>query len=328
MRDLRALPKVELHIHLEGSMRIATIVELADRNGVGVPNGLTNAGWQFRDSVHFIEQYVEVCSLLTELDDFRRLGYEFCHDLAVAGVRYAEAAFSPSNHAARMGDRFGPIEAVLDGLAAGERDFKVGVALCPDIIRDLGMEEAERVLEVALKFAGRGVVALNASGSERAPVAPFGTLFRRAKAAGLRSVPHAGEWAGPENVWATLSYEPDRIGHGVRSIEDPTLVEVLAERGIPLEIAPISNVATGVYRSLEQHPLPRLRHAGVVVTLNSDDPPLFGAWLDGVYEAARHVWGDSDEDLAALARAGVLASFADAALKRDVLAGIDAWLGS
>ena len=328
MRDLRALPKVELHVHLEGSMRVATMVELADRNGLAVPDGLTDAGWRFRDSLDFIEQYVAMCSVLTRLDDFRRIAYEFCADLAAAGVRYAEAAFSPSNHASRMGDRFGPIEAVLDGLAAGERDFGVPVVLCPDIIRDLGIEEAERVLEVALTFAGRGVVALNASGSEQAAVAPFGTFFRRAKGGGLRSVPHAGEWAGPENVWETLAYEPDRIGHGVRSIEDPRLVELLAERSIPLEIAPISNIATGAYPSLDQHPLPRLRHAGVVVTLNSDDPPMFGAWLDDVYEAARRVWGDSDDDLADLARAGVRASFADAAVKHDVLAGIDTWLAA
>ena len=329
MRDLVALPKVELHVHLEGSIRVETVHELADRNGVAVPLALTNAGWRFRNFVDFIEQYVAMCDLLTRIDDFRRAAYEFCEDLSLAGVRYAEAAFSPSNHAERMNDWFGPIEAALDGLAAGERAFGVQVRLCPDIVRDLGMEPAERVLQVALTFAGRGVIALNAAGSERAAVAPFGALFRRAKDAGLRSVPHAGEWAGPTSVWQTLnSYEPDRLGHGVRSIEDRALVEHLTEVQIPLEICPVSNVATGVYPSLQAHPLPRLREAGVVVTLNSDDPPMFGAWLDDVYAAARDAWGYSDDDLAALARAGVAASFADADLKRDVLDGIDAWLAT
>jgi adenosine deaminase len=327
MRDLAALPKVELHVHLEGAIRIETVRELADRNGVAVSPALTSAGWQFRDSLDFIEQYVAMCNLLTRVDDFRRTAYEFCEDLALAGVRYAEAAFSPSNHAERMNDWFGPIEAALDGLAAGEQAFGVRVRLCPDIVRDLGMEPAERVLQVALEFAGRGVIGLNAAGSERADVAPFGALFRRAKQAGLRSVPHAGEWAGPASVWQTLaSYEPDRLGHGVRSIEDGALIEHLAEAHIPLEVCPVSNIATGVYPSLEEHPLPRLLDAGVIVTLNSDDPALFGAWLDDVYATARDAWGYSDGDLAAFSRAGVAASFADADLKRDMFAGIDAWL--
>ena len=188
---------------------------------------------------------------------------------------------------------------------------------------------AERTLEVATKFAGRGIVGLNAAGSERAPVAAFASVFARARDAGLRSVPHAGEWAGPENVWQTLEhYAPDRIGHGVRSIEDPHLVEELATRGIPLEIAPVSNVATGVYASLDEHPFSRLRDAGVVVTLNSDDPSMFGGWVDGVFEVARDTWGLSDDTLAELAAAGVRASFADDDMKATLLAGIDAWLAA
>jgi aminodeoxyfutalosine deaminase len=202
----------------------------------------------------------------------------------------------------------GSIEAVLDGLEAGRRDFGVTTRLAPDLVRDSGLEMAERSLEVALKFAGRGVVSLNAAGSERAPVPPFGPLFRRAKDAGLRSVPHAGEWAGPRNVWETLEhYLPDRIGHGVRAVDDPALVEHLASTGIPLEVSPISNVATGVY---------------------TDDPPMFGAWLTDVFEMARESWGYDDGELAEIARAGVRASFADDDLKRGILGDIDAWLAT
>jgi adenosine deaminase len=182
---------------------------------------------------------------------------------------------------------------------------------------------------VATKFAGQGVVALNAAGSERAPVAAFASVFERARDAGLRSVPHAGEWAGPENVWQTLEhYAPDRIGHGVRSIEDPRLLAVLAARGIPLEVAPISNVATGVYASLDDHPFARLRDAGVIVTLNSDDPSMFGGWVDRVYAAARDTWTFSDDVLADLAAASVRASFADDGTKAILLEGIDRWLES
>jgi aminodeoxyfutalosine deaminase len=203
------------------------------------------------------------------------------------------------------------------------------VRLGPDIVRDLGVEHADRVLEVALKYAGRGVVALNCAGSERTDIGPFARHFRAAKDAGLKSVPHAGEWAGATNVWATLeAYEPDRIGHGVSAAGDPDLVAHLADLRIPLEVSPVSNVATGVYASLADHPFERLRAAGVVVTLNSDDPPMFGAWLTDVYEAARQTWEYTDEQLAEIARTGVRASFADDDLKAAIDRDIDGWLAT
>ena len=329
MRDLRALPKAELHIHIEGSMRPSTLREWAARDSRPLPHGLrADDTWRFAGFLDFIDNYVEACGLLAKPDDFRRMGEEFCEDLAATGVRYAEAVFSPANHAARLGDDWhGPIEALLEGLDAGRRDTGVTVRVCPDIVRDLDLETAERTLEVALAFADSGVVALNAAGSERAEVAPFGPLFQRAKRAGLRSVPHAGEWAGPQNIWETLEhYAPDRLGHGVRAIDDHRLVEHLAETRIPLEISPLSNVATGVYSNLAEHPFPRLRRAGVTVTLNSDDPSMFGAWLTEVYEAARVAWELSDEDLAEIARGSVRASFADDGVRKDLMAGIEDWL--
>lgn len=327
VRDLQTLPKVELHVHLEGAMRVDTVRELAQRNGVSTPAGLSPEGWRFGGFLDFIDQYIALCDLMTELEDFRRLGLEVAEDLAANGVRYAEAVFTPSAHTAAFGDDWtSPLEALLDGLAAGARDHGTVVTITPDVVRDMGLRAAERTLEVARKFAGAGVVGLNC-GSERSEIAPFADVFREAKRAGLRSVPHAGEWAGPENVWQTLEhFLPDRIGHGVRSIEDPRLVDRLASDGIPLEVAPISNVATGVYGSLEEHPFLRLRDAGVIVTLNSDDPSMFGAWLTDVYEAARVVWDLSDEGLAMIARQGVRASFADPATKAEIERDIGAWL--
>jgi adenosine deaminase len=330
MRDLTLLPKAELHVHLEGAMRVETVHELAERAGTAPPSGLIDGHWVFAGFDDFIAQYTAMCALLGTVEDFRRLAYEFCEDEARTGVRYAEVVFSPSNHAPRLGDDwFGPIEAVLDGLEAGRRDFGLTARLAPDLVRDVGLEMAERSLEVALKFAGRGVVALNAAGSERAEVLPFGPLFRRAKDAGLRSVPHAGEWAGPRNVWETLAhYLPDRIGHGVRAVDDPALVEHLASTGIPLEVSPISNVATGICPNIAEHPFPVLRDAGVTVTLNSDDPPMFGGWLTDVYRTARDTWGYGDDELAEIARTGVRASFADDDIREDLLEGIDGWLAS
>lgn len=328
MRDLRTLPKAELHLHLEGSLRVDTALELADIHGVPIPHGLTDDGWAFTGPLDFIDNYVGACALLRSPDDFRRLGEEVCEDLTATGVRYAEAVFSPSNHAARMGDDWtGPLEAVLDGLDAGRRATGVEVRITPDIVRDLGFEDGERVTDIAIAFADRGVVALNSAGSERSAVETFAPLFRRAKDAGLRSVPHAGEWAGPENIWATLEhYAPDRIGHGIRAIDDPRLVSRLAELAIPLDVSPLSNVATGAWPSLETHPFPDLRDAGVVVTLNSDDPPMFHGWLSDVFDAAREAWGYDDATLAEIARTGVRASFADDGAKAELLADIDVWL--
>ena len=330
MRDLRTLPKVELHIHLEGSVRAATLREFADRDGAALPHGLHDDAWRFTGPLDFIDNYLELCRVLTSLDDFRRVAVEFCEDLSATGVRYAEAVFSPGNHARRLGgDWNGPIEAVLDGLAAGERAHGVTVRLCPDIVRDAGMDDADHTLAVALRYAGRGVVALNCAGSERTGIEPFARHFRDAAAAGLRSVPHAGEWAGAENVWATLEhYRPDRIGHGVRAIEDPALVAELARRGIPLEVSPVSNVATGAYPNLAVHPFPALRDAGVVVTLNSDDPAMFGGWLTDVYAAAREAWTLDDDDLATIARTAVDASFADEGIREDLRRAIEAWLAA
>jgi adenosine deaminase len=330
MRDLARLPKAELHIHLEGSMRPETVRELADRRGRAVPAALGAEGWTpFRDSLHFIEQYTQMCELLGGLDDFRRVGYELCQDLVAQDVRYAEVVFSPSQHAARIGDWFGPIEAALDGLAAGERAFGVVTRLSPDIIRDLGMEQAQRTVEVALKFLGGGVVSINSAGSERARPGVYADLVRAAVAAGLHSVPHAGEWAGPRNIWETLaSLSPERIGHGISAVEDPALLAHLADIRMPLEVCPTSNVSTGAVATLPEHPFNRLREAGVVVTLNSDDPGMFGSWLTDEYEIARDVFGLSDGELAELARAGVRSSFADPEVKVGIETGIDAWLAA
>ena len=330
MRDLRSLPKVELHIHLEGSVRTATLRELAERDGTPMPRGLQEDGWTFEGPLDFIANYLELCRLVTRVEDFRRIAEEFCADLAATGVRYAEAVFSPGNHARRLDDDWhGPIEAVLDGLAAGERAHGVMVQLCPDIVRDAGVEDADRTLEVALRYAHRGVVALNCAGSERSGIEPFARHFRAATDAGLRSVPHAGEWAGPDNIWATLEhYRPDRVGHGVRAIDDPDLVAELVRRRLPLEVCPVSNVATGAYPNLGAHPFPALRDAGVVVTLNSDDPAMFGGWLTEVYAAARDAWNLHDEDLAAIAGAAVDASFADEGRRAELHTAIEGWLGA
>ena len=219
-------------------------------------------------------------------------------------MRYAEVVFSPAQHAGRLGDWYGPIEAVLDGLAAGERDTGSIARVEPDIVRDNGDGAGRGDLEVALKYAGRGVVALNCAGSERPPVAPLRRHLPPGDGRRAAVRPHAGEWAGRRT-----SGRPSRTsrptGSATACARSRTRVWSSASpsSAIPLEVSPTSNVATGVYASLADHPFPRLRDAGVVVTLNSDDPSMFGSWVSDEYRVARDVFGYDDEDLADIAAA-------------------------
>lgn len=307
-------------------MRPSTILELAERNGAPVPAGVRDGAFTFDGFEDFVVQYTRSYQCLREPDDFRRIGYEFCEDAAAQGTRYAEVTFSLAGHAHRLGDWRMPVDAVLEGFAAGEAAFGVRCALVLDAIRGVPMELARLTLDAALAYRDVGVVALGLGGLETFPPEPYEALFRAALDGGLHSVPHAGEAAGPASVRGAIeALGAERIGHGIRILEDPELVARVAEARIPLEVCPTSNVVLGIVGSLEEHPLPRLLEAGLVVTLNSDDPSMFRSPLAGEYDVARTVYGLDDAALAGLARAGVEASFADDALKRQLVSDIDAW---
>ncbi len=289
-RYLRAAPKVELHVHLEGSIRPATLLTLAERNHVLLP-ATTEAGlrdwFTYRDFDHFIEMYVACTRCLRTAEDYELVVYEFGAEMARQNVRYAEVTFSPSTNWV-----FGvPREVWFPGLTRGRAqayaDFGVAINWVFNIVRSWTDETrttptAEYTTRVAIEGMDDGVVALGLGGSEVGrPPEPFAPWFDRARAAGLHSDPHAGEIAGPESIWGALrALGAERIGHGVRAIEDPTLVAWLVARRIPLEINPTSNVRLGVYPNLAAHPLRQLHDAGVIVTVNSDDPPLFNTTLN------------------------------------------------
>ena len=326
-RDLRRLPKVDLHVHLEGSMRAATVAELAARHGMPLPSSLEAGRYAFRDFADFIEQYTFACACLREPADFHRIAYEFCADESAEGVRYAEVTFSVAEYVVNLEDGDRPLAAVLEGLAHGGADFGIETRVVVDLVRGFPLEVSERALECAIRRAGEGVVAVGIGGSERFPPAPFAPLFRRARDAGLGAVPHAGEAEGPQSIRGALDdLGADRIGHGIRALEDPELVAELRTRRVPLEVCLTSNLRTGVVRTLEEHPLPRLVDAGLVVTVNSDDPAMFDSPLVGEYEALRRIFGFDDRALAGLARAGVRASFASPAVRRNLELAIDGWL--
>lgn len=308
-------------------MRPSTVRELAARHGVELPEGVRDGGYSFRDFRDFIDQWVAGLQCLREPADFRRIAYELCEDEAAEGVRYAEVSFSLPEHGGRLGDWDGPLLAVLEGFAEGERDLGIVCRPLVDLVRGLPMELSRAALESAVRHGDDGVVGVGLGGEERYPPEDYRELFAVALEAGFHSLPHAGETAGPASIRGALdSLGAERIGHGIRCVEDDDLVAELRDRRIALEVCPISNVMTGVVASIEQHPLPRLLEAGLTVTLNSDDPSMFGAPLTSQFELARGVFGLSDERLADLARVGVRASFASEAQKTELERAVRGWL--
>jgi len=310
------MPKAELHVHLEGSIRPETLLELARRHGVELPadnlEGLRR-WFHFTHFEHFIEVYLAIKRCLRSTDDYELITYEFGAEMARQNIRYAEVTFSPCTHES-MGM---PQEVWFAGLSEGRRrareDFGVEINWIFDIVRIERDREWNGDYTLAMALDGReaGVVALGLGGYEAPnPPGPFAKWFERAKEHGLKSAPHAGEIAGPENIRSALhDLHADRIGHGVRAIEDPELVAWLAEKRIPLEVCPTSNLRLGVYPSMAEHPLRKLHEAGVPVTVNSDDPPLFGTTLTGEVELLETAFGFSREDIDAFMLRTVQCSF-------------------
>lgn len=291
-RYLQAVPKAELHVHLEGAIRPATLLMLAQRNGVSLPVSTLeeiNDWFRFRDFAHFVTIYAAIASCLKTQQDYELIAYEFGAEMARQNVRYAEVTLSASTHRYMLGLSH---DVYFSGLNAGRerarREFGVEMRWVFDIVRKVvGSEQelhrrADYTLAVALESMHDGVVALGLGGSEHvSPPEQFARWFEKARSEGLHSVPHAGELAGPQSVWGALhTLGAERIGHGVRSIEDERLVAYLAEQQVPLEVCPLSNICLGVYPDLAAHPLPRLYAAGVPLTVNSDDPPMFNGTLN------------------------------------------------
>jgi adenosine deaminase len=286
-----AVPKAELHVHLEGSIQPATLLTLAQRNGAQLPVQ-TEAEMQrwftFRDFNHFIEIFFAISRCLKTIEDYELIAYEFGANMVRQNVRYAEVTFSPSTHHFSLGV---PFDTFFTGLTRGrlraQRDFGIEIRWVFDIVRDipdreLNRKRADYTLAVALEGMKDSVVALGLGGSEVGhPPEQYAAWFAKAREAGLHSAPHAGETVGPESVWGAIqTLSAERIGHGVRSIEDPHLIAYLQERQIPLEVCPTSNICLGVYTDMRNHPFPRLYRAGIPISVNSDDPPLFSTTLN------------------------------------------------
>jgi adenosine deaminase len=333
-RDLRALPKAHLHLHFTGALRHATMLELADRHRVRLPDVLRDhyppplsaadeRGW-FR----FQRLYDTARSVLQQPDDLYRLLHEVAEDEAADGSRWLEIQVDPSGYAARFDGLTATLRLVLDAAATASQVTGVGIGVIVGANRTRHPMDARTLARLAAGHAHHGVVGFGLANDERrGRAADFARAFRIARDAGLPGNPHAGELRGPSSVAETLDHLlPRRIGHGVRSVEDPAVVRTLAAEQVTLEVCPSSNVALGVFRDLADVPVRTLFDAGVPVALGADDPLLFGSRLATQYEIARAVHGFSDAELGELARMSVRGSFAPLEVKAALLRDVDAWL--
>lgn len=303
-RFIRRMPKAEIHLHLEGSVRPATLLELARRNGVAPP-APDEAGlrefFRFRDFPHFIEVYIAVCSCLRTPDDFATIVREVGEDAAAQNIRYLEIHFNPETNVRKRGLDFHQMLAGMNRGRAEARDrWGVEMRWIADGVRDSETSPwsvTQTVDWIASLSPGDGVVALGLGGNEVGyPPTPFARDFARARAAGLHTVAHAGETTGPQTICDSLDLlGVERIGHGVRAADNPDLVARLARDRVPLELCPTSNVCTGVVPDFAAHPFRAFDEAGIPVTVNSDDPPLFGTTLTDEFLVLARCWGyDAD----------------------------------
>ncbi|MBB0243492.1 adenosine deaminase [Streptomyces alkaliphilus] len=336
VRDVRLLPKTHLHLHFTGSMRSSTLLELADRYGVHLPDALSGGeppklratderGW-FR----FQRLYDIARSCLRSEEDIHRLVREAAEEDLRDGSRWLEIQVDPTSYAPRLGGLIPALEIILDAVDAARRETGLEIRVLVAANRMKHPLDARTLARLAVRHAHRGIVGFGLSNDERRGFArDFDRAFAIARDGGLLAAPHGGELAGPESVRDCLDdLGAGRVGHGVRAAEDPRLLKRLATSGVTCEVCPASNVALGVYERQEDVPLRKLFEAGVPMALGADDPLLFGARLADQYEIARRVHGFTDEELAELARQSVRGSTAPQDVREKLLMDIDAWLDS
>ncbi|PYC84364.1 adenosine deaminase [Streptomyces tateyamensis] len=331
---IAGLPKAELHVHHVGSASPRVVANLAARHEgrTQVPADPEKLAeyFTFTDFAHFIQVYLSVVDLIRDAEDVRTLTYGVAEDMARQQIRYAELTVTPYSSVNRGIPDLAFMEAIEDARTSAERDFGIVLRWCFDIPGEAGLASAEETARLALEVGAEGLVSFGLGGPEiGVPRPQFKPYFDRARAAGLHSVPHAGESTGPETVWdAIRELGAERIGHGTQSFKDPALMDYLGEHRIPLEVCPTSNLATRVVERLEEHPIKQFVDAGLLVTVNSDDPPMFGTSLNTEYAVAAQLLGLDRAGVAGLAKNAVEASFLDQAGKRRLTAEIDAYLAS
>jgi len=330
---IAGLPKAEIHVHHVGSASPRIVSELAARHPGTVPSDpdALREFYRFRDFAHFVEVYLAVVDLIREPEDVRLLTYEVAAEMAAQNVRYAEMTLTPYTSVMAGVPIEAFVEAVEDARTAAERDLGIRMQWVYDIPGEFGLPAAEATATYALEHAPDTLIGFGLGGPEIGVERPqFEPVFSRARAAGLHSVPHAGETTGPQTIWDALEHlGAERIGHGTSAVQDPNLIEHLVEHQIPLEVCPTSNIATRAVDHLDNHPIKEMYDAGVLVTVNSDDPPMFGTTLTREYEIAAALLDLDAPGVAALATNAVKASFLPeddkAALAAEISGYLAAW---
>ena len=325
---LRALPKAEVHAHLEGCFEPDVLEQWATQAGVPMPRPRDRL-FEFEglgDFLHFLDW---ACGLAATRERLAELSYGFSKRVSDGGAGYADVIVNPTHWTAWRGRLPDMIDAIDAGFTAAEQDGFAPVGLCVSLLRTQSSDAAAELVDTLVALRHPRVVALSIDGNEAAAgrTGPrFAEAFRRAGAAGLRRTVHAGESSGPEGVRDAIELlGADRIDHGVRAIEDPGLVGLLVDRQVPLGVCPTSNLTLGVYPSIEDHPIDRLRRAGVAVSINTDDPVLLGASLVGEYAMCTKAFNWSEDDLRSLARNSINASFANADVKARLTKALSSW---
>ncbi|MGW3405196.1 adenosine deaminase [Streptomyces zhihengii] len=327
---IAGLPKAELHVHHVGSASPRIVAELAahhpDSKVPTDPEALADY-FTFTDFAHFVEVYLSVVDLIRTPEDVRLLTFEVARDMARQNIRYAELTVTPFSSTRRGIEEKAFMAAIEDARLAAERELGVVLRWCFDIPGEAGLEAAAETARLAVDLRPEGLVSFGLGGPEIGVARPqFKPYFDRAIAAGLHSVPHAGETTGPQTVWDALrELRAERIGHGTSSVQDPALLAHLAEHRIPLEVCPTSNIATRAVADLDAHPIREMVAAGVLVTVNSDDPPMFGTDLNSEYAVAARLLELDERGVAGLAKNAVEASFLDPAGKARISGEIDAY---
>jgi aminodeoxyfutalosine deaminase len=321
---IHALPKAELHLHLEGSVAPETLVELRKKHGKQSTLAEAESLYQYKDFSGFLMAFKTLTEDLQTPDDYELITYRLMEQLKAENVLHAEVYVAVGVCLWRKQD----FEAIFEGLECGrergEKDFGVSVLWIFDAVRQFGAEAAQQVFELAAKFRERNVVGIGIGGDEqKAPPELFREQYASAAAHGLRLTAHAGESAGPESIWGALNLGAERIGHGLTAHQDPELIEELAQRQIPVEICLTSNLRTACCTKVSDHPVRRYFDQGLMLTLNTDDPAMFGTTLSHEYELAQAEFGFTDEHLRELARNSFEASFLPAEKKLRFLNLLD-----
>lgn len=326
--DFRSLPKAEVHIHLEGCFSKASIIALAKETKTPLPRDESDL-LKFVDLAQFLEFLDFVCGLSRTKDHLANAAYSFSQRMAASGAGYSDVIINPTHWAAWHGKLEGMIEGLDEGFRAAEQDGLPPIGLCVSLLRQQSESESVELVEELLRLKHSRVVALSVDGNETAAGRTgqkFAKAFQLAGRGGLKRTAHAGESSGTEGVRDAIELlGVDRIDHGVRAIEDPELVDLLAERRIALGICPTSNLTLGLYKSMEDHPIESLRKAGVAVSVNTDDPELLNIDLPMEYERVATAFGWDKEICRSVAQTSIRSSFAPDEVKSALLHDLAQW---